>query len=220
MDTTYLKEFEDFAKKKIALIPIGSLEWHGNHLPVETDYLIAVWLCDQVARKRPAYVLPGLYLGTDKRKIIKGKKLIGIDRHLGKRLSGNLYYLEPALFEKMVVALVENLKSNGFKKIYVMAAHTGGGHMAALARVSKKIAELKIINPWDDISIDMEHAEEYETSVFWACYPEQEKISRSKKIPASDDCFKFYGRDVRKGASAALGRKILKEVVDNCLKII
>lgn len=208
------------AKKGIAYIPLGTLEWHGNHLPIETDFLIAVKLCEELAKKKTGYILPPLYLGTDKQKIVKRQKLIGMDRHLGKRLSGSLYYLEPVLFERILMALVKNLITHGFKRIYGIAAHTGSGQIAALARVAKKIPELKIINPWENISIDMEHAEENETSIFWACYPEEEKISRSRKIPATDDCFRFYGRDLREKASVALGRKILKEAIANCLKEI
>ena len=217
---TYLKDFEKMAKKGIAYLPLGTLEWHGNHLPIETDYLIAVKLCEILAKKIPGYILPPIYLGTDNKKIVKGEKFIGMDRHLGKRLPGSLYYLEPVLFERMLMALVKNLITHGFKRIYGIAAHTGSGQIVALTRVAKKISELKIINPWENISIDMEHAEENETSVFWVCYPEEEKKSRRIKIPSSDDCFGFYGRDVRKGASLAMGKKILREAIANCLKVI
>ncbi|MFA5926036.1 MAG: creatininase family protein [Parcubacteria group bacterium] len=217
---TYLKDFEKMAKREIAYIPLGTLEWHGNHLPIETDYLVAVKLCEGLAKKKPGYILPPIYLGTDKHKFVKGQKFVGMDRHLGKKLPGNLYYLEPALFEKMLTGLVKNLIVHGFKRIYGIAAHTGGGQMAALARVAKKIPELKIINPWENISIDMQHAEENETSVFWACYPEEEKISRKMKIPLSDDCFRFYGRDVRRRASLKLGKKMLNEALRDCLEEI
>lgn len=218
--TTYLKDFKKMTKKGAAYIPLGTLEWHGNHLPIETDYLIAVWLCEQIAKKKPGYILPPLYLGTDKQKIVKGQKLVGMDRHLEKKLTGNIYYLEPTLFERMLTALVKNLIDHGFKRIYGIAAHTGSGQIAALARVSRKIPELKVINPWENLSIDMEHAEENETSVFWVCYPEEEKKIRKIKVPKSDDCFRFYGRDVRKGASVTLGKKLLKEAVEDCLKRI
>jgi creatinine amidohydrolase/Fe(II)-dependent formamide hydrolase-like protein len=41
MKTTYLKEFINYATKKVAFVPVGTLEWHGNHLPIETDFLVA-----------------------------------------------------------------------------------------------------------------------------------------------------------------------------------
>ncbi|HBB36457.1 MAG: hypothetical protein UX02_C0004G0084 [Candidatus Moranbacteria bacterium GW2011_GWC1_45_18] len=217
---TYLKDFEKMAKKGIAYVPLGTLEWHGNHLPIETDYLVAVKLCEELAKKRPGYVLPPIYLGTDKHKIVKGRKLAGMDRHLGKRLPGNLYYIDPSLLEKNISALVRNLKDQGFKKIFLIAGHAGSGHLKVLEKVEKKEKGVLLLNPWENLSVEVHHAEEYETSVFWACFPEEEKKSRKMKIPATDNCFRFYGRDVRKNASLALGKKILKEMIENCLKVI
>lgn len=208
------------AKKGIAYLPLGTLEWHGNHLPIETDYLIAVKLCETLAKKKPGYILPPIYLGTDKYKIVKNKKLAGMDRYLGKILPGNLYYLDSAIFEKMIVVLGKRLKEQGFKKIFMIAGHAGSGHLEALARAEKKQAGLFLINPYEKLKTVMKHADEYETSLLWACYPEEEKISRKIKIPNSDDCFRYYGCDPRKKASLAIGRKILKEMIRNCLKVI
>ena len=208
------------AKRGIAYMPLGTLEWHGNHLPIETDYLIAVKLCEELAKKKPGYILPPIYLGTDKERIRGGKKFIGMDSRLGKRLPGSLYYLKPYLLEKIIITLGKNLKAQGFKKIFMIAGHAGSGHLETLAKAAKKLRELVLINPWDKLSIDIHHAEEYETSVLWACYPEEEKISRKIKIPNSDDCFRYYGYDPRKKASVAIGRKILKEMVENCLREI
>jgi creatinine amidohydrolase len=217
---TYLKDFEKIAKKGIAYLPLGTLEWHGNHLPIETDYLIAVKLCEELAKKKPGYILPPIYLGTDKHKIIKNQKLAGMDRYLGKKLPGNIYYLEPALFEKMIMGLGKNLKTQGFNKIFMIAGHAGSGHLRILAKAAKKQKELILINPWENLSVEVHHAEEYETSVFWACHPEEEKISRKIKIPKSDDCFQYYGYDPRKKASLAMGKKLLQEIINNCLNII
>ena len=45
-------------KTKLAIIPVGSLEQHGNHLPVSTDSLIAEYIARTVAEKVNAFVLP------------------------------------------------------------------------------------------------------------------------------------------------------------------
>ncbi|MDD5489467.1 MAG: creatininase family protein [Candidatus Moranbacteria bacterium] len=218
--TTYLKDFEKMAKRGIAYIPLGVLEWHGNHLPIETDFLVAVKLCEELSKKKPGYILPPIYLGTDKQRIVKGQKLIGMDRHLGKKLPGNTYFLEPALFEKMIIGLGKTLNAQGFRKVYLVAGHTGTGQINALKRAVKKMPGMALVDPYDKLKTEVKHADEFETSILWACHPEEEKISRRRKIPATDDCFRFYGRDLRKKASVALGRKILKEMIGNCLKII
>ncbi|MDP1884615.1 MAG: creatininase family protein [Candidatus Moranbacteria bacterium] len=217
---TYLKDFEKMAKRGIAYLPIGTLEWHGNHLPIETDYMVAVKLCEMLAKKKPGYILPPMYLGTDKSGIVRGKKLFGMDRHLGKKLPGSMYYLEPALLEKVITSLVITLGKQGFKKIIIVTGHGGAKHVETLFKVAKKQGNIIFMNPYQDLSIHVRHADEYETSILWACYPEEKIISRKMKIPASDDCFRYYGCDPRKKASLAIGRKILKEMIGNCLKVI
>lgn len=217
---TYLKDFEKMAKKGIAYLPSGVVEWHGNHLPIETDFLTAVKLCEMLAKKVPGYILPPLYLGTDKHAVIRGKKLFGMDRHLGKKLPGNIYYLEPIQLEKLLIALGKSLKAQGFKKIFVIAGHAGSGHLNALQKAVKKLPGLYLINPYENLKTVMLHADEFETSLLWACHPEEERNSRKMKIPSTDDCFRFYGHDVRKNASLGLGKNILKEIFGNCLKVV
>ncbi len=218
---TYLKYFEKMSKRGIAYLPVGTLEWHGNHLPIETDFLIAVKLCEELARRVPGYILPPVYLGSGTKKKINGKWLIGMDKYLKKKLAGNLYYLEPEFFAEVLVRLGKNLMNQGFRKIFVVTGHGGTGQTTALALAKKKLKNLVILNPYhSDLSVHIGHADEYETSIFWACYPEEEKKSRNIKIPDSDDCFRYYGYDPRKKASLAIGKRLLKEIIEDCLKVV
>lgn len=104
METTYLKEFINLVKNKIAYIPIGTIEWHGNHLPIETDFMVAYKICELLSKKNPGYVLPPIYLGTDRQRKVNGKKYIGMNSRLRKELPGSIYYLKPKL-------LLETLKT-------------------------------------------------------------------------------------------------------------
>lgn len=221
MKTTYLKEFINYSAKKIAYLPIGTLEWHGNHLPIETDYLVAQKVCEIISKKKAGFVLPPIYVGSGTKKKIKGKWLIGMDKYLGKKLAGNLYYLEPEFFAEVLVNLGKNLVSQGFEKIFVITGHGGSGQTKALTLANKKLKNLIIINVYDILSkkgMGAEHADEYETSLFWACYPEEEVKSRRIKIKNDDDYFKFIGYDPREKASLKLGNKMLKEIIKNLSK--
>lgn len=223
MKTTYLKEFINYSKKKIAIIPVGTVEWHGNHLPVETDFLVAQKICEIISKKIPDYVLPPIYLGSGTKKKINGRWFIGMDKYLEKKLPGNLYYLDPDFFAKVLVNLGNNLVSQGFSKIFVITGHGGRGQMKALALAKKKLKNLVIINPYDILEekgMKIEHADENETSLFWACYPEEESKSRKMKIKSDDDYFKFISYDPRKKASLKLGKKILDEIIMNLRKKI
>ena len=44
---------EAVQQKKVVLIPAGAMEQHGPHLPIDTDILLPVSLCDLAAEKAP-----------------------------------------------------------------------------------------------------------------------------------------------------------------------
>lgn len=223
MKSTYLKEFTNYSKNKIAYVPIGTLEWHGNHLPIETDFLVAQRICEIITKKKPGYVLPPIYLGSGTKKKIKGRWLIGMDKYLKKKLAGNLYFLEPEFFAQVLANLGNNLVEQGFEKVFVITGHGGHGQMKALLLAKKKLKNLVIINPYDTLEengMEIKHADEHETALFWACYPEEEKKSRKMKIKNNDDYFKFIGYDPRKKASLKLGNKMLKNIIANLSKKI
>jgi creatinine amidohydrolase len=47
---------------RVVLLPIGAIEQHGPHLPVDVDNRIVIWLCDEAARRRPDLILIALSL--------------------------------------------------------------------------------------------------------------------------------------------------------------
>jgi len=220
MKTTYLNEFAEYSKNKLVFVPAGTIEWHGNHLPVETDFLVAKKVCEIMSKKTKGYVLPPIYLGTDKERIKNGKKFVGINSQLSKELAGNLYYLKPHIFLAMISGLMENLSKQGFKKIYIITGHGGSKHIEVLKKVEEKFQNVVLINAFEHISVHTRHADENETSVFWACYPEEEAKSRKRKIESDDDFVKFKGYDPREKASLKLGKKLLNEMIENLSNII
>ena len=46
-----------------ALVPVGSLEQHGRHLPVATDLIIASHITKLVAKRLGAFVFPPINYG-------------------------------------------------------------------------------------------------------------------------------------------------------------
>jgi len=49
----------------IAYLPLGSLEWHGDHLPIGNDAIKAYEICLRAARVTGGVVLPPLWYGTE-----------------------------------------------------------------------------------------------------------------------------------------------------------
>ncbi len=47
-------------RASVALLPVGSFEQHGSHLPLATDTLVAGAIVDAIRRYHPAFILPPL----------------------------------------------------------------------------------------------------------------------------------------------------------------
>lgn len=216
--TTYLKDFIDYSKNGIAYFPIGTIEWHGNHLPIETDFLVAQKLCEEIEREISGYILPPFYLGTDKPHDVGGTTFFGMDGHLGKKLPGSLYYLDPERLYGVVTAIMNNLKRQGFKEIFIITGHAGSKHVEVLEKIAKEIPEVNFIDPYECLSDmgEIHHADEYEMSLLWACYPEEEAKSKKIEIPQDDDFVNYRGYDPREKASLETGQEMLNRMVKSC----
>lgn len=146
----------------LAILPIGSTEQHGHHLPVGTDFLIAGAVAEKVAERMGAWLLPALPIST-------------CLEHRGKRGS---VWMNPDTFMHMLGDIALSLKSQGFSRIAVLLGH--GGIFSA----TPEIRRLNAANPgMRVIKVDFEffmkdierenllecmnnlHACEYETSL-------------------------------------------------------
>lgn len=210
----YLKEFEKFVENGVVYLPIGTLEWHGNQLPIETDFLVAEKLCQIIAKDFPGYVMPSLYLATCSAETVDGKELRGMDRKLKKELPGNLFFLKPELLKEVLEAMVCSLRQQGFNKIIIITGHGGDSQIGTLEEFTKDKSDILFINPYDATDVDIHHADEGETSLFWACYPEEEAKSKVQNIPEDDDLTKYRGYSPRDKASLELGKKYLQQMIE------
>lgn len=98
----------------VVIIPMGSVEQHGVHLPLGTDVLVALEISRRVAEKTGSIVAPALWVGFSK-------------EHMA--FKGTLT-LESETLLRVVRDVVKSLASHGFRKIVVINAH--GGNDAAL----------------------------------------------------------------------------------------
>lgn len=56
------KDF-DSIKKVVAILPIGSVERHGDHLPLGTDTIVPQWIAERI---EGAVLMPPIYYGLCK----------------------------------------------------------------------------------------------------------------------------------------------------------
>ena len=103
---------------EIAIIPVGSLEQHGPHLPVMTDWAIAAELGQRVAEKMGAFLVPAIPVSTCR-------------EQMGKKGS---VWMEPITFYQMMTDMIMSLKLQGFKKVGILQCHGGIFIMTPLVR--------------------------------------------------------------------------------------
>ena len=168
---------EDFA-----ILPIGSTEQHGPHLPLCTDCTIVTELAKAVAEKTGAYLLPTLPIST-------------CYEHKGKR--GSIWF-KPGTFLNMIEELVLTLKDQGFKKIAIMLGH-GGIFVSgpAIRELNALYDDLKVIQveyfgaPKASEIIEMPnnlHACEIETSLMLYYREDLVKMDKAKDADFVPDC--------------------------------
>src|SRR5205814_8498149 len=102
----------------IDLLPIGSMEQHGPHLPVQVDTLlvseVAARTARMVAEETPIVVLPTIWSGL-------------AEHHMS--LGGTLT-LDLATFFGLVRGIVRSVARNGLGRTLLLNGH--GGNMSAL----------------------------------------------------------------------------------------
>ncbi|AXC50520.1 creatininase family protein [Paracoccus suum] len=110
----------------LAILPIGSLEQHGPHLPVITDTAsasaVSIAAARLVADEVPVAVLPGLWLGMS-------------EHHLP---FGGTISVDYATMHAMLDSIARSLVSGGFKRLLIVNGH--GGNIDPLAVAVRELA--------------------------------------------------------------------------------
>ncbi len=96
---------------RVVVLPLGSLEQHGHHLPLLTDTLIGteVMRRAEVALDDIALFLPMLWVGAS-------------DHH---RAFAGTVSISNEVYVRLLVDVLESLISSGFRRIFLLNAHGG-----------------------------------------------------------------------------------------------
>ncbi|AIE83371.1 creatininase family protein [Fimbriimonas ginsengisoli] len=104
-------DVEVLSRDVVVLIPTGSLEQHGPHLPLFTDSLIATAVAQGVEQAIPEQVLltPTLWLGASGHHLkFPGSLSADFDTYMGA-----------------IGSVVQSLLPHGFRRFYVLNGHGG-----------------------------------------------------------------------------------------------
>jgi len=224
------QEFQErLLKAPIAYLPLGTLEWHGRHLPLGADGLISSGFFTELAKNVGGIVLPMLFLGSDNSKIIEGEEYYGMDiesypsQH-PKKLLGSAYWIKRSLLKQILAEILKQLKRAGFK---IVVAHGHSPSTMLFYQQSKKWKKdygLELLTCWrnqesDGLGIQTDHAAANETSLVMALEPELVKIENLPE-DRNEKPLGLQGKDPREFASVDIGKKIINMNVERMSKIL
>lgn len=116
----YHKTADEIMKENpdLAILPVGSIEQHGPHLPVMTDWAIASEIGRRIQELTGGFLIPALPISTCREQM--GKK--------------GAVWMEPPTFYHMMTDIILSLKLQGFRKILIIQGHGGIFIMTPLVR--------------------------------------------------------------------------------------
>ena len=221
------QEFREKIKEcPVAYLPLGTIEWHGEHLPLGADGIQSQGFFVKLAEKVGGIVLPMLFMGPDRVAETENGVLYGMDTWTGEKqtnnkirepgqLDGSAYWLSDESFYNLIDNIFMQLKRAGFK---IIVAHGHGPSTNQVAKYAKDWLEkygLIVINCWgseydaEGMGIQVDHAAANETSLVWALRPELVQMERLSKIP-EEFPVAVGGKDPRIYASKEKGEKIIE----------
>ena len=208
------------------IVPIGSLEQHGAHLPVSTDSLISERIAILVAERVKCFVLPVISYGVS----FEHLPMFNVS-------------LRNSTLSDLLCEVCISLSGQGIREIIFINGHHG--NTGVLQYISQNLdakirANVSIfaINYWNAMHRELDHAGEVETSLVLAISPQlvrmdmaepnSRRLSKSRiaystitSRPASFP--KVTGNGIwgePRSASKEKGERLIKEIVRNLIHII
>jgi creatinine amidohydrolase len=207
-------------KKQIAIIPVGSTEQHGPHLPISTDSDIVTEIASRLSERINGSLLPTITYG------------ISNEHFPFFNLS-----IKKSTLSKILEDLCESLIKNGISKILIINGHYGNlNSLKSFEKKQKKNRRIKIFSYWKYMERDFDHAGNIETSIMLAISKnvnmkkaekgfQTDGMTKQEILKINKLAQKSFPKVTENGiwgdptkSSARLGKKIIKEVVDNLVK--
>ncbi|MFB5605091.1 MAG: creatininase family protein [Nitrosarchaeum sp.] len=211
-------------KKQIAIIPVGSIEQHGPHLPISTDSDIVTEIARQLSEKKNFLLLPTITYG------------VSFEHAPFFNLS-----IKESTLRSVITDLCSSLLANNIKIVFVINGHHG--NLKPLKHIDEKLRKLSknklkvfSLSYWRFIQREFDHAGFVETSLMLAI-SKNVKMKLAKKGLVTDGMKQQQIRDLGKLASKSFpkvtkngvwgdprnatkkdGKIILAEIIENLEK--
>lgn len=172
------------AEAPLGYLPLGTLEWHGEHAAVGLDAIKAHAICVRAAQRSGGLVVPSLHWSTDWREDLPGGDYLtgGIEQGERYHVPGNMFWLRPETFRALLLDIYEAMRRRGFRAIVVVSGHWNFQHnIPAIRATGEEFRQAHPETGWallTDLEVasglfyPREHAAGGETSLLLAIRPE------------------------------------------------
>ncbi len=147
------------SKKPTIIIPVGSIEQHGPHLPISTDSDIVTEIASRVAKKCGFIVFPTISYGVS----LEHEPLFNLS-------------LKENNLQKILDDIITSLGKNHIKKIIILNGHHG--NLQVLNRIGME--GVSKLSYWHFMKHEFDHAGFVETSLMLAI-SNKVKMKKAKK---------------------------------------
>ena len=179
------------AAKKVVILPTGSIEQHGPHLPLEVDVFLAESVCLEVGRRAAdrVLVLPPVSYGLNRHHI---------------DFPGTIH-IEPEVFIAFCLCITKSVAYHGFEKILIVNGHGSNSPLVDLVARKTVLATDSLCAALNYFSLGVEafnevkdtpvmaHADEFETSLLLHLAPE--RVQMDKAVAGDDVVGKYMSSD-------------------------
>jgi len=168
------------------IIPVGTCEQHGKHLPLGADTLIVERLADDLSAEFAVLRAPTVEYG------------VNVESERG--FSGNASIRKKTL-HRMLNDLLDTWEATGVKEFILLTAHEHDPHQEALATVNTKLARVRVV---DIFSVNMKamlegqvepmHGDEVDTSLMLFLAPHLVRMDLAEDYMMSREALRRYRR--------------------------
>jgi creatinine amidohydrolase len=183
------------------IVPIGTCEQHGPHMPLGCDTIIVEHLCDQLSAEFGILRAPTLEYGVNV-----------VTEH---RYAGNASFRRKTL-HRALNDLIDTWESTGIREFILMTAHEHDPHLEALATVITSGARVRVVdifamNLSDLLEGETEpmHGDEVDTSIMLYLAPELVRMELAQDYMMSRDELRRYRRGwlkIPRSSPGSIGR--------------
>jgi len=128
-EKTWVELEEEIKKGSVIILPVGTTEEHGRHLPVGTDEMIARGYADMLAEECDKLGVPVLVMETIN---------FGFSMSVVRQWPG-CPNIDTRTFSNYIFDIADSLVQMGFRKIVMLDCH--GNHDCLLRMVMREIAD-------------------------------------------------------------------------------